>query len=110
MDRAGQVRRNMAGHAARRREPAKQEPHPGDILRDVVMHLGVAALKIGVGVARRSTMSGSGDADQIGVELRDQAVEVDIDEVESSRRAPMAEQPRLNLIRLHWLAQQWILL
>ena len=51
-------------------------------------------------------MPGPDDVDGIQVPGTDDPVEVGVDEVEPGRRAPVAEQPRLDVGRLERLAQQ----
>ena len=51
-------------------------------------------------------MAGADHVDHVEVKLFDQAIEVCVDEVEAGRRAPMAEEPRLDVLLLERLAQQ----
>ena len=57
----------------------------------------------------RAAVPGPGDVDRVQIELFDQAVHVDIDEVQPGRRAPVAQQSRLDVLELERLAQQRIL-
>jgi len=53
-------------------------------------------------------VAGAGDVDHVEVVLLDDAVEVNVAEVLPRRRAPVAEQPRLDVLQLKRLAQQRI--
>jgi hypothetical protein len=53
-------------------------------------------------------MAGTGDVDHVEIELLDQPIEVHVDEVETGRRAPMAEETRLDVLLLERLSQQGI--
>jgi hypothetical protein len=68
--------------------------------------LAVAALEPGVGDQRRAAVAGTGDVDHVEVARRDHAVEMGVDEVEARGRAPVAEQPRLDVLERQRLAQQ----
>src|SRR3954471_6676634 len=53
-------------------------------------------------------MAGSADVDDIEITRADRTVEMRIDEVQPRRGAPMAEQPRLDVVGLERLGQQRI--
>jgi hypothetical protein len=72
------------------------------------MHFGVTAFKIGVGIERGATMSGAGDVNEVRIMRLDEAVEMNVDEVLPRRRAPVPEQPWLDLLRLERLSQQGV--
>src|SRR5262245_58704532 len=53
-------------------------------------------------------MPRTADVNNIEIVLVDQAVEMDVDEVQPGRRAPVTEQARLHVLTFQWFAQQWI--
>ena len=55
-------------------------------------------------------MARADDIDHVEVVLLDQPIEVHIEKVQSRRRAPMAEQPRLDVLELERGFEQGIVL
>ena len=53
-------------------------------------------------------MAGSGDEDDVGVAVADDAVQMRVDQVQPGRGAPMPQQPRLDVLGRQRLAQQRI--
>ena len=53
-------------------------------------------------------MPGAGDENGVQIVRFDRAVDVRVDEVETGRRAPVAEQPRLDVLGAQRLAQQGV--
>ena len=51
-------------------------------------------------------MPRAGDVDHVEVEFLDQPVQVDVDEIQTWRRSPMAEQPRLDVFLCQGLLEQ----
>ena len=100
VDRAGRLGRDVARDAARERELAEQPPHALRVTRDVGVDLAVGALEPRARDEARAAVAGAGDVDRAQVVLADRAVEVRVDEVQPGRRAPVAEQPRLDVLRL----------
>src|ERR1700733_7088209 len=72
------------------------------------MYFGVTAFKIGVGIKRGTAMSGAGDINEVRIMRLDEAVEMNVDEVLPRRRAPVLQQPWLDLLRLERLSQQGV--
>src|ERR1700735_2920668 len=72
------------------------------------MHLSVTAFKIGVGIERGAAVSGTGDVNEVRIMRLDEAVEMNVDEVLPRRRAPVPEQPWLDLLRFERLSQQGV--
>ena len=54
-------------------------------------------------------MAGSGDIDDVGLRLADQAIQVDVDEILSGRSAPVSQQARFDVGFRERLAQQRII-
>jgi hypothetical protein len=108
VDRAGRLRRDVAGNASRKRELLEQLPHALDVLRNVGVNLAVRPLQVGVRHQPGAAVSRPGHVDDAQVPLPDRAVEVDVDEVEPGRRAPVTEEPWLDVLPLERLAQQGV--
>ena len=106
VNRARRLRRHVARNPARKRELFEQLPHPLGVRRDVRIELAVGALEIRVRHQPRPAVARSGDVDHLEVALGDDAIEVDVDEVQARRRPPVAEEPRLRVLELERLAQQ----
>ena len=106
VDRARRLGRDVARDPAGERELAEQPLHALLVLRDVRVQLAVGALQPGAGHEARPAVAGPGDVDRAQVVARDHAVEVRVDEVQPRRRAPVAEQPRLDVLERERLAQQ----
>src|SRR5207249_6554580 len=52
----------------------------------------------------------TGDIDHAQIPLFDDSIEMDVDEVQSGRRPPMAEQPWLDMLALERLFEQRIII
>ena len=81
---------------------------PGGVGRHVGIDLAVGAFEPGVGDDARPAMAGTGDVDHVEIVAADQPVEVDVDEVQPRRGAPVAEQARLDVLLGERPAQQRI--
>jgi hypothetical protein len=55
-------------------------------------------------------MPGADDTDHVQIVLFDQAIEMNIDKIQSGCRTPMAQQPRLYVFAGQWDFEQWIIL
>jgi hypothetical protein len=87
----------VAGDSTRKRELLEEPLHALFVLRDVRVHLGVRPLEIHIRHQCGSAVTGPGDVDNAEVAGVDDAVQMDVDEVQSRRRAPVAEQSRLDV-------------
>ncbi|MGY4362179.1 hypothetical protein ACVW0J_008672 [Bradyrhizobium sp. i1.7.7] len=108
VDRAWRFRRRVARNAAGEGELPEKFSQSVCIARDVRIDLAVAAFEIGVGHHARAAMAGTADIEHVDIERADDAVEMGVNEVQTGRRAPMAEQARLDVLRPQRLAQQRI--
>src|ERR1017187_4662395 len=102
------VRPAVAWHAARSRELAEYEPQAVFIVRDLRVDLGVCAFKIGAGIERRASVSGTRNINDVRIVLFDQPVQMNVDKVLSGRGSPVTEQPWLDLLCLERRAKQGI--
>ncbi len=108
MNGAGRLRCNVAGNAAGKRELAEQLLHALGVLRDIGIELAVGPFQIGAGDEAGAAVSRAGDIDRVDVVLLDDAVEVNVDEVEAGRGAPVAQQARLDVFALQRLPEERI--
>ena len=109
VDGAGRFRRDVAGDAAGKRKLREEALHALDVLPDVGIELAVGSFEIGVRHHARAAMSGAGDVDHVEVVLLDDAVAVGVDEVQAGRGSPMAQQARLDVLRLQRLGEQRVI-
>jgi hypothetical protein len=110
MDRPRRRHADVAWHAAGRGELPEQPPHALDVLRDARVDLRVRSFEIDVRHDRRAAVTRSRQIDDVGVRLAHEAIEMDVDEAQPRRRSPVAEQARLDVLRLQRVAQERILL
>ena len=108
VDGAGRLGRHVARNSAGKRELGEEPLHALLVLRNTRIDFAVRSFEIGVGDQPRPAVAGTGDVDHVEIEFLDQPVEVRVDEVEARRRAPMAEEARLDVLLLERLAQQGI--
>jgi len=79
-----------------------------EVALDVGVDLGVGAFEIGVGDDAGRPVAGANDEHGVGVLVADDAVEVEVNEVESGGGAEVAEQAWLDVIAGERLAEQRI--
>ena len=106
VDRSRRLGCHVARDAAREGELAKQPPQALLVVPDVGVHLAVGPFEVRVRDEGRSAVPGTGDEDRVEVVRLDHAVHVRVDEVEPRRRAPVAEQAGLDVLRPQRLTQQ----
>ena len=104
----GRLRGDVAGNAAREAELLEQLLHPLRVLADVRIHLAVGAFEVGVSDQRRTAVPGADDVDHVQVIALDDPIEMHAEHVQARRRAPVAEQPRLDVLALERLSQERI--
>src|SRR5476651_2037246 len=108
MDRARRLRRDMARDTPREAELPEQPLHPDAIPRNVRIELAVGALEPGVGDESRSAVTGPRDVDHLEITRLYGPAEMNIVEIQSGRRSPVAKQPRLDVFEFKRLPQQRI--
>ena len=84
----------------------EQTAHSLGVLPHRRIDLAVGAFKIGIGHHAGPAMTRTADIDDVEIMRLDDPVEVSIDKIEPGRRAPVSEQPRLNMLGLQWLLEQ----
>ena len=110
VNRAGRFRRYVTGNSVRPGELAKEPMQSVAAALDRRIALGVRAFQIGLRHEARATMTGTDDVDHVQIVLFDQPVEVDIEKVQSRRRAPMPQQTRLDMFEPERRFEQRIVL
>ena len=108
VDRARCRHGHMAWDAPRCGELAEQVAHAFGVLRDRREALGVAALQIAGRDECGATVPGASEVDHLLARCLDQSRRVRIDERQARTRAPMPQQPWLDVGIGQWLAQQRI--
>ena len=110
VDGAGRLRRHVAADVAGEGELLEELPHPLRVLALVRIDLGVGALEVGRPEHPRRAVARPGHEDHVEVVLDDHPVEMHPDEGQRRARAPVAEQPVLDVLGLQRLLQQRIVL
>ena len=105
VDGAGRLRGDVAGHPAREGELAEQPAHPGEVTRDARVDVAVAAVQPGVRERRGAAVARADHVHHVQAVGDDRPVEVRPEEVQPGRGAPVAEQPRLDVLRPQRLGQ-----
>ncbi len=106
VNRARRLGGHVAGDAAGEGELAEEPPHPLNVRRDVSVDLAVGAFKVGVGQDPWGAVPRPDDVDRVQVAVVDHPVQVDIDEVQPRRGAPVPQQPRLDVLKPQRLPEQ----
>src|SRR5215831_17600926 len=108
MDGARRFGGNVTRDATRKGELRKQPLHALLVLRDVWIHLTVGAFEVSVGDDARSPMPRTRDEQDVEVLLLNNAVEMDVDQIQAGRCPPVTEQTGFDVLALQPLAQQRI--
>src|SRR6266568_7923468 len=90
-------------------ELLKKTTHSIEILLDRRIDLAVSPFEISISHHTGTAMAGAADIDDVEVASLDDPIEVDIDEIESGRRTPVSQQPRLDVLRFQGLLEQWVI-
>src|SRR2546425_6038602 len=99
-------RGNVAGDTSWKGELLEEPLHPVRILGNIRVKLGVGPFKIGVGYKSGTSVTGTGDVDNIQLLLLDQPVQMNVDEVQTGCGSPVTQQSRLDMLQLERLAPQ----
>jgi hypothetical protein len=95
----------MARNPAGERELREETLHALLVRRDIRIDLAVGLFQIGVCDQAGTAVPGPGDVEHVEVVFLDDAVQVDIDEVQAGRGSPVPQQPRLDVFLGQWLLQ-----
>src|SRR5579875_2232359 len=108
MHRTRRLRCHVAGNSPGKRELGKEAFHAFSIAGNVRVNLAIRALKISVRNQPRATMAGAGYVDHVQVVLFDQAVQVNVNEIQARRGSPVAEKAGLYVFLGERPLQQWV--
>ncbi len=106
VDGAGHLGRHVGGDTPGEGELPEQPAQPLGVLGDVGVDLGVGPLEVAVGHRARPAVTRAGDVDRGLGAFPDHPVGVGGDEVQPRGGAPVAQQPRLDVVGVQRLAQQ----
>ncbi len=110
VDRPRRGHGDMARDAAGRGELPEQPVDAALVERDVRIDLGVGPLEVPGRDERRAAVARSGEIDHLLLRVADDAREMGVDEGQARARAPVPEQPRLDVLGGQRLAQEWVAL
>ena len=100
MDRAGRFRRDVAGNPVGPGKLAEQPLQSVPAALDRWIALRVRTFEIAVRHDARTAVARTDDVDHVQIIVFDQPIEMDVKEIQSCRRSPMPEQPRLDMFEL----------
>src|SRR6266851_6871348 len=100
VDGTRRLRRDVAGNAAGKGELFEQFFQTFVVLRNVRIDFAVGAFEVSVGDQARTAVPRTGDVNDIQIVFFDNPVEVNVNEVQSGRGAPMTQQARLDVFAL----------
>ena len=100
VDTAGGFRGGVAADAPGEGELLEEALHPHQVFTLVRIDLGIGPLEVGLGQDRRRPVTGAADIDGVQVVLVDQPVKVKVGEALAGVRAPVAQQPGLDMLQL----------
>ena len=99
VNRTGRLRRAVTSDPAGEGKFFEELAHPSLVLALVRIDLRIGALEVGRPKHAGCAVPGSGHEDGVQTILFDQPVEVDVNETQPWARAPMAEQPLLDMFQ-----------
>ena len=97
VDRSGRLRGDVAGNAPGEGELLEQPSHSALVAGHARIELAISPFQVGIGHQARTAVPRPGDKDHIQVVLLDDPIQMNVDEIQSRRRAPVAKQPRLDV-------------
>ena len=100
---------HVAGNSAGKTELLEQLLHPFGVLANIRIELAMCPFEIGMRHERRAAVPGTDDIDHVQVIFFDDPIEMHAEHVEAGRRAPMAEQPRLDVLPLERFFEQRVI-
>src|SRR5579884_4272650 len=98
----------MTWYSARKRKLLEQPLHSRLVLGDGRINLAVSPFQIRVRHHSWAAVSRAADVNDVQIVFLDDAIQVNVNEIESRRRPPMAEQTRLDVLPFQWAFKQWI--
>src|SRR5262245_59192831 len=98
----------MAADAARKGKLLKELAHAVLVLALVWINFRICALEVSRGQHAGCAMAGPSHKDRVEIIFFDQPIKVNVDEAQARTRAPVAQQPLLDMVPCQRLAQQWV--
>ena len=108
VNRARRLGRDVTGNAAGEGELFEHAFQALFILRNLWIDFAVRPFEPGVRNDPRAAVARTDDVDHVQVALLDHAIEMNVNKVETGRRAPMTHQTRLHVLLLERLFEQRI--
>ena len=108
MDGAGRFGGDMARNATGEGKLFEEPADAFFIAADVRVIFGVRAFQVDVGDNTRAPVPRPGDIDGVQVMLDDEPIHLDVDEIQTGRGAPVAEQARFDVFKSERLTEQRI--
>src|ERR1700722_20212099 len=99
MDRPRRFRSAMTPDASRKRKLPEEFLKPLRILAFFRIHLRVGSFEVSRTENSRSAMPRAGEEDHVQIVFLDKPVQMNVDERQSRARAPMSQQPILDVFR-----------
>src|ERR1700719_58458 len=90
MNGSGSLGRNVAGNASRKAKLLEEASHSLPILRNVWVDFAIRALHIGMRDKRGAAVAGTYDVNHIEVFILDDAVQVNVDKVQTWCSSPVS--------------------
>src|SRR3979411_3289313 len=98
VDRAGYIRRAVAGNPTGKRELLEQALQARLVLPYGGFHWGVPAPRGGVGTQGGPAMPGTDDCEYIAVAGDNDSIQMRVDEIDARSCTPVPQQPRLHVL------------
>jgi hypothetical protein len=100
------LRGRVAWYPPWKRELPDEPQNASRMLRHLRIDFAVGSLKPGVGDHARRAVPWAGDEEDVQILVFDDPIEVDIDEIQTGGRAPVAQQARLHMLESKRLRQE----
>ncbi len=108
VNRAGGFRRDMARDSSGKGKLLEEFAEAFFRLRNVRVEFAVGSFEISVGDEAGTAVSGTSDVDDVQVVESDEAIQMDVDEIETGRGTPVAKEARFDVLELEWFTQERI--
>src|SRR6266478_9019972 len=108
VNRSRRFRGNVTGNTAGKRKLFEEMLQAFFVLRDMRIDFAVSSFQIGVGDQAWPAVARTRDIDHVEVVFLDQAIQMDINEIQSGSCSPVPEQAGLDVLQLQRFVQQGI--
>src|SRR6266571_532139 len=100
----------MTGNAAWKGELREEPLQPLFILRDVRVDLAISTIEVGVCHEARSAVAWTRDVHYVQFVYFNDAIEMDVDEIQARRRSPVTKQAGLDVLALQRLPEERVII